>query len=117
MRFDKQVVIFLGLLCFAQTVDAFVPRSRTSTQLTPVGATAAPKTIGFVSTRLYAVDDDDEDAYDDDDEDEDDENPLGKGIDSVSWLPSVAGQSAGEDVSSIKEVRRYFVVAYPNARS
>jgi hypothetical protein len=114
MRFDKPVAIFLGLLCFAQTVDAFVPRSRTSSQLTPVGAAAAPKTIRFVSTRLYAVDDDDDDE---DDEDEDDENPLGKGIDSVSWLPSVAGQSAGEEVSSIKEVRRYFVVGYPNPRS
>lgn len=122
MRFNKEVVIFLSLLCYAQTVDAFVPISRTSTQLNSVGSTAAPKTVGFVSSRLYAVDDDDEDDYDDDDDDdedeyEDEENPLGKGVDSVSWLPSVKGQRAGKDASSIKEVRRYFVVGYLNTRN
>lgn len=57
----------------------------------------APRAFPVLSTRLYAVDDDDDDG--------DDENPLGKGVDSVSWLPSVVGQSAGSGTPQLKEVR------------
>lgn len=52
--------------------------------------------------RFLALDDDD----DEDDEEEDEEEidgPLSKGIDSVSWLPSVVGARGSGDVSSTRK--------------
>jgi Lon protease-like protein len=47
-------------------------------------------------SRLFAATDDDDDDDDDYDDDyDDDAEPLSKGIDSVSWLPTVAGASPG----------------------
>lgn len=50
-------------------------------------------------------DDDDDDEEDDEDGNEDDEDPLGDGVDSVSWLPSVVG-AKGKEVTSAREVSR-----------
>ena len=43
----------------------------------------------------------DDDSEDDDDDQED---PLGKGVDSVSWLPSVVGKKGGGQVTGAREV-------------
>ena len=55
----------------------------------------------ITTTKAVADDDNDEeeedDDDDDDDDDEDDEDPLSKGIDSVSWLPTVVGAKASSD--------------------
>ena len=66
-------------------------------------------------TRRFAALDDDED--DDDDEDyDDDEGPLANGIDSVSWLPSVAGAKGDNmPIDSTKEVRYVAVLCYASA--
>lgn len=58
---------------------------------------------GCLTRRFAALDDEDED--DDDEEDEFDEmGPLAKGIDSVSWLPSVAGAKGDNmPLESVKE--------------
>ena len=65
------------------------------------------------------VEDEDEED-DDDDEDDDDvgdrDDPLGKGIDSVSWLPTVIGAKDMATSTSTREVSwappmRYFVAS------
>ena len=60
--------------------------------------------------RFGAVDGDDDeedDDYDDDDDDDDDDSPLSKGIDSVSWLPSVDGAKSEKiPIESVKLVRQ-----------
>lgn len=56
------------------------------------------------STRRFAASDDDDDDDDDYDEMDDEKGPLAKGIDSVSWLPSVAGAKGDNmPITSIKE--------------
>mmetsp|Transcript_8997 Transcript_8997/g.13620 ORF Transcript_8997/g.13620 Transcript_8997/m.13620 type:complete len:497 (+) Transcript_8997:117-1607(+) len=57
------------------------------------------------SSLLKATDDDME--YDDDDEDDDDDeqeyDPLGKGVDSISWLPPLDSASDSSSPTSVKE--------------
>jgi len=68
----------------------------------PVGRIIRLETDAFVNNqkhgiyrrsliRRFAVADDDEDDEDEEEEEYDDRGPLAKGIDSVSWLPSVEG--------------------------
>jgi hypothetical protein len=110
MRFDRNFLLSLAALSsYAFSVDAFMTRHGTSNGLTTTfGANSNVKllqpTRGF-NTQLYAADDDDDD-YDDDDDDDEDEGPLAKGVDSVSWLPTVAG-GEGEDISGVREVRLF----------
>ena len=54
----------------------------------------------FGMTRLFASSDDD-----DDDEEEEGGGPLAKGVDSVSWLPTVLGRKGDNmPISDVKEV-------------
>ena len=54
-----------------------------------------------ISSRIFMAEEDD-----DDDEDEvNAEDPLGNGVDSVAWLPTVVGAESVE-LSNVKEVRR-----------
>jgi hypothetical protein len=100
MKFDKQVMSFLALLCsFTLNADAFTPQTRKSSGLAVFGARKGPSTRQAMVTRLYAAEDDE------DDDDETSLGPLGKGIDSVSWLPSVVGEK-GEPIAGAKEVSR-----------
>lgn len=58
----------------------------------------------FIASSLKAADDDME--YDDDDEDdydEEEDDPLGEGVDSISWLPPLSSSSASSSPTSVKE--------------
>lgn len=101
MKFDRQA-LSLALLCsFALDTDAFVPqKARKNSAVALLNSKVGPRVTHGIETRLFASDSDD--GFDDEDEDEDD--PLGKGIDSVSWLPSVIG-ARSVDISSVKKVR------------
>ena len=108
MKFDRNAPGFLIVkVCFiVWNAAAFAPRPPASSV---VPSTTRGSLIPFClerprTTRLFLVDDDDE-AEDDDDDDDDDEDPLGDGVDSVSWLPSVIG-AKGKEISSAREVSR-----------
>ena len=125
MRFDSSVMMGLGGLTTASIwtmSDAFmVGPAIPLHSLTPVTVVArnnilssslvlcpTGKTTGTKSTtRLSMVEDEDEED-DDDDEDDDDvgdrDDPLGKGIDSVSWLPTVIGAKDMATSTSTREV-------------
>ena len=96
MKFDKQALLSLAVLCsFAFDAEAFAPRAQKNSGLSLFNSDVAPQVVSHgMMTRLYAVDDEDED---------DGEDPLGNGVDSVSWLPSVVG-SKGSEVTSVSEV-------------
>lgn len=81
----RQLTFHSNSLASVHCADAKAVRSRLLTQLWAAAA------------------DDDEDDDDEDDEDESDE-PLGNGVDSVSWLPSVIG-GKGISVSGTRMVR------------
>jgi hypothetical protein len=105
MKFGKETLLTLAATCCLLTLqtDAFVPASIRFTKLALVNSrlstsTTSPNKLSrTTAVRRLAADDDDLDS------DDYDEGPLGKGIDSVSWLPSVAGKK-GESVPSAKEV-------------
>jgi hypothetical protein len=109
MKFGKETVLALAATCCLLTLqaDAFVPASIRSTKLAfvndsrmVISTTTFPNQLSRTTVvRRLTADDDDLDADDYDYE----EGPLGKGIDSVSWLPSVVGKK-GESVPSAKEV-------------
>jgi len=60
--------------------------------------------ISLQMTRKGDADNDDDDE--DDEEDDDEEDPLSNGIDSVTWLPSVAKQST-KTISAVRNVSIY----------
>ena len=95
MKFDKQALLSFALLCsFTFDVDAFTSKPRRSSSLALFDGRASAKFAHSMPfTRLNAVDDDDGDE----------EDPLGKGVDSVSWLPCVLG-AKGDEISSVNEV-------------
>jgi hypothetical protein len=107
MKFGKETLLALAVTCCLLTLqaDAFIPASIRSTKLALVNSrmvtsTTSPNKLSLSRTtvvRRLAADDDDLDA------DDYEEGPLGKGVDSVSWLPSVVGKK-GESVPSAKEV-------------
>jgi hypothetical protein len=107
MKFGKETLLVLAATCCLLTLqaDAFVPASIRSTKLALVNSrmvtsTTSPNKLSRTTVvRRVAADDDDDDL----DADDYEEGPLGKGIDSVSWLPSVVGKK-GESVPSAKEV-------------
>lgn len=112
MKFGKRVALLLGALFVVQQTDAFVPAStgRSRGDPTTNGVAFIPPSsvaygVFFVpslqasSTRLFLTGDDE----DEDEEDEDDLNPLGKGVDSVAWLPSVIGETVSSEISSIQD--------------
>lgn len=60
----------------------------------------------FTASALKAADDDmEEDDEDEDDYDEEEDDPLGEGVDSISWLPPLSSTSASASSSptSVKE--------------
>lgn len=83
----------------------------------PVGRIIRLETDAFVNNhkhgiyrrsliRRFAVADDDEDDEDEEEEEYDDRGPLAKGIDSVSWLPSVEGaKGSNMPIETTKQVR------------
>jgi len=97
------------------TASAFVPGrgavfqgqhalSRKQTTVPVFGVRKGKATTGAsTGSRLFSSEEDDD--YDDDDEDVDSDEPLSKGIDSVSWLPTVAGAKpgSGADDDSIRD--------------
>ncbi|MGK3762302.1 MAG: hypothetical protein ACI8RD_014620 [Bacillariaceae sp.] len=111
MKFLLGVSLSLVLLQKHQA-DAFLLPSTC-----PTGRTLYLETSTFIGNRHQQVihqrssliprfagsdDDDEEDEYDDDAE----EGPLAKGIDSVSWLPSVEGAKGDNTpIESTKQVR------------
>lgn len=110
MRFDSLVIAGLGAVCW--TSDAFAPgplRRNPSVSSFPAVEIALTDTRGAVSSwkkytgkkssRLFMVDDEDEDEDDDDDDVGDSDDPLGNGVDSVSWLPTVIG-AKDKDISA-----------------
>lgn len=104
MRFDPKAIVLLVVAAAAASwrqVDAFAP------PLASAGVTRCSQNAmvrkPFVSrrtqtTRRFMVDSDDE--VDSDDYGED---PLGEGVDSVAWLPTVAG-AKNKDISTAREV-------------
>ena len=96
MRIPKQALIALVVasMSFSTLTDAFAPQG--FRQVTPFVSGITTRTSSIVSTvyengkstRLNALDDDE------DEEEEDSEEPLSKGINSVSWLPSLIGARA-----------------------
>lgn len=117
------------LLLSEWTISAFAPLAAVNhchrdgmQQLSPKLTTCQnDRCIPFVGERSHhvrlticqlAADDDDEDEDDDDDEEEE-KGPLSKGIDSVSWLPSVVGGKGDNmQVSSVKEVRHVLIFVH-----
>ena len=96
MKFDKQALLSLAALCsFTFNADAFIPQARKNSGLALFNARMGPRVTQAMVTRLFSSDDD-EDKHEL-------EDPLGKGVDSVSWLPSVVGAS-GEAISGVKKV-------------
>jgi Lon protease-like protein len=99
------VVAFTLGAALCSTASAFAPSGRAGVvrtvmvqknQVLTSSSTAAAVVFGVrKSSRIFAASDDDDD-YDDYD---DDAEPLSKGIDSVSWLPTVAGASPGGSFS------------------
>ena len=99
------------LLLQSQSIAAFVLPSTTcsvgnSRSLEPsvqCSISSVYRESASLTRRFAALDDDDED---DDEDYDDDEGPLANGIDSVSWLPSVAGAKGDNmPIDSTKEVR------------
>ena len=90
----------------AQTIEAFVLPSSTGNCKSMESCNfeirqSLPRE--FQTRRFAALDD--EDDYDEDDHD-DDNGPLAKGLDSVSWLPTVRGAKGDNmPIDSAKEVR------------
>ena len=105
----------LGIFLLLNTATAFVsPSTACSAGISRCLETAAftnrsslPRE--FSTRRFAALDDED----DDDEEEEDEQGPLSKGIDSVSWLPSVAGAKGDNTpITSTKEVREITALIY-----
>lgn len=86
---STEIIICLFLLCLCRSSVAF------TSPVVPSFVSTRPSrsTIPFarVSTRIWALADDEDDDDDEDEEDDDEDNPLAMGIDSVSWLPTVVG--------------------------
>jgi hypothetical protein len=103
MKFNKQVVLSLAALCSVTlNADAFMPQATKASGVSLFGArNKLQKAPRAMVTRLYAADDEDEDDEDEDDDEQ--KGPLGKGVESVGWLPSVVGEKGGE-ISGAKEV-------------
>jgi hypothetical protein len=125
MRFDSLAIWGLGLVATAYTVrqvDSFMPipltRTIGSRYIHPAETGSCGSKIlvinpfkhgaGTPLSQLFMVDDDEEEDDDDDDDDDDDErdsnDPLGNGIDSVSWLPTVVGAKGKEISTPSREV-------------
>lgn len=113
MRFPQNIIlafVLVSALGSSTVVDAFGPSAgRLSlSPRSPMTAARPPSMVGIsisASTRkersklrLAAGDDEDEDDADGYDEDDD---PLGDGIDSVSWLPSTLETKTSDIISSV----------------
>ena len=105
MKLDGDLFLTLVALTGICSSNGFTTQPRQSHGLAAVGYENSMSSA-FVQNprsniRLFAADDDDEDE---DDEEEEEGGPLAQGVDSVSWLPTVAGAKGG-GISSVKEVR------------
>lgn len=92
----------LAVCSLTLNTEAFLPRPKASNV---ARATARRSIAPFCferprTTSLFMVDDDEEDE-----DDEDDDDPLGNGVDSVAWLPTVIG-AKGKEITSAREVSR-----------
>jgi hypothetical protein len=88
-----------ALLWIDVTVDAFTPAVRlplhTTGHAAPWLAPAAAQCRQPSTVCLSAMTNDDDDE-DEEEEDDDTAEPLSKGIDSVSWLPTVVGAKSSD---------------------
>ncbi len=120
MRFDKQVisVLTIGLSSINWNAEAFAPRLQSNAVIHSPKGVVSFHIERLTATRLFMVEDDVDDE-DDDDDDNDDDDPLGDGIDSVAWLPSVIG-ARGKTITSAREVSQVEIelgsAQQPNAR-
>lgn len=102
MKFDHQT--FFCIMAAAGSmilnVDAFAPHYVKTGAIQTLATHPQTRSLQrMVPTQLFmAVDDDD-------DEDDEIDGPLGNGVDSVGWLPTVIG-AEGEETTSAKEVRK-----------
>ena len=101
------IIALLAALVATEKVVAFVSPSQLSRHhrhsiseatLSFGGISSRPS---FVSLRMV---DDDDDEDDDEDETTVGDGPLSKGVDSVSWLPSVSGTTSMDDDDNAKIV-------------
>jgi Lon protease-like protein len=112
MRIQSEALLYVAVASasWASLSNAFVPlqivRSRTPFVTQSVAQTKTLSAINpkrSLAFQLWAKEDDQDDEEDlDDDEDvlvDDFEQPLSKGVDSVSWLPSLVNAKKGEDIS------------------
>jgi Lon protease-like protein len=108
MKIQREALLYIAVASasWASMSDAFAPsqivRSR-APFVTQAISGSNSQTLSAKPKRSVAClwsKEDDEDDDDDDDEDTDDfEQPLSKGIDSVSWLPSLVNAKKGGDTS------------------
>jgi hypothetical protein len=114
MKFDPQAIVCLSIAAFSawNHAEAFAPSPRFLTKASSgVITTSGSSVVSSYSeqrrtrsSRLFMADEDEDDEDDDDDDEDDyDYDPLGEGVDSIAWLPSVIG-SKGKDVTSAREV-------------
>jgi len=94
MRIAKQALIALiaASISLSALIDAFAPQEFRQTTPFVSEITVRTSSTAYPSrklTRLNALDDDDEEE-----DEEDAEEPLSKGVNSVSWLPSLIGARA-----------------------
>jgi hypothetical protein len=103
MKFGKEALLSLAAMCcwVAFDAEAFVPHAKPSRLALVKANHHAPLSATSVILRLAADDDLDE---------MEDDGPLGKGVDSVSWLPTVVGKKGGS-VSGVKEVSFLLLVS------
>ena len=118
MIFDQRAVAAISLMVLSMTWNAhgFTPLRSVALVAGPGKSISSTSSQGIVTwndqqskrTRLFMGDDEDEDE-----DDEDNDDPLGEGIDSVSWLPTVIGAKGRLTTSSasslsVREVSRGF---------
>jgi hypothetical protein len=106
MKCDKKAwFYFAALWCgLASDVEAFTLQPSQVVRAVMPSKGVQISSQRLVGPRWATGDDMDEDDDEDDEEDEEGRGgPLGNGVDSVSWLPSVVG-GKGEQVAGAKEV-------------
>jgi Lon protease-like protein len=104
MKFQRETLLYIAVASasWASMSDAFAP-SQIVRSRAPFVNVVAQQQIIFAKRSslpcLWAKEDDEDDDEEDDDEVEDFEQPLAKGVDSVSWLPSLVNAKKGDDTS------------------
>lgn len=111
MKFKSETLLAIAFASASwATIDAFAPSQIVRSRAPFVTHAVQQQTLSAKSKRLTAIrclwakeddQDDEEEEEDDDDVLDDFEEPLSKGVDSVSWLPSLVNAKKGDsDMSS-----------------